>query len=194
MAPRSSREITGLVLAGGRGSRMGGLDKGWVDYEGRPLILAAVERFSPQVGRLLISANRNVERYKAITGVAQVVVDEDSNFEGPLAGVLAAFSHVNTPWLAIMPCDAPHVPVDLVARLAGGLADSRAACARSGGLLQPLFALIASDAEPMLRRFYDNGGRSAKAWLQTIDAAAVEFEEDTAFRNINTISTAGRIR
>src|SRR5512134_30781 len=108
MAARAA-QITGLVLAGGRGERMGGADKGWVQYRGRPMIEWVVERFRPQVGQLLISANRNLERYAAL---AHVVADSDSGatdaYAGPLAGVLAGLHCAQTDWIAIVPCDAPH--------------------------------------------------------------------------------------
>ena len=128
------KNVTGLILAGGRGERMGGADKGWVMVDGRPLIVSVVERFAAQVGPLLISANRNVERYAALS----TVVEDDAayangeRFAGPLMGVLSGLRHARTDWVAIVPCDAPNLPGDLVQRLASATMDTSAvaACAR----------------------------------------------------------------
>ena len=138
--------ITGLVLAGGRGQRVGGVDKGWLVYEGRPLIVSVIERFAPQVGPLLISANRNVERYAAY---GEVVSDDPADvsgehFAGPLIGVLSGLRRARTDWVAIVPCDAPHLPADLVARLMRATVSTKAmaACASVHGQIQPVFALV----------------------------------------------------
>jgi molybdenum cofactor guanylyltransferase len=190
MAPQSTGEITGLVLAGGRGQRMGGVDKGWVDYRGRPLIEIVVERFAPQVGPLVISANRNLERYRAVTAVTAVVADVDGSFEGPMAGVLAALAITRTSWLAVVPCDAPLLPVDLVHRLAGSLGPQRrAACARTERGLEPLFAIMSRELHAELRTFFAAGGRSIRGWLESCGAVPVDFD-DAAFRNVNTLDAA----
>lgn len=188
MAPKFA-DITGLVLAGGRGARMGGADKGWVDYERRPLIEHVIERFAPQVGSLVISANRNVERYRALHGVGDVVTDDNDQFDGPLAGVLAGLASARTDWLAIVPCDAPRLPLDLVGRLAAALdtADN-AACARVEGQLQPVFALIARTLLPHLQRFYRDGGRSLQRGLDVCRLVAVDFEDARPFLNVNAIA------
>lgn len=192
MTVRSTHEITGLVLAGGRGQRMGGVDKGWVAYRGRPLIEIVVERLAPQVGTLVISANRNLQRYRTVGGVGAVVSDVDGDYDGPLAGILAAIPIVRTPWLAVVPCDAPLLPATLVERLAAALTPPReAACVRSAGELQPVFALVACALQPRLRTYFDAGGRSMRGWFASVDALPVDFEDAAAFRNVNTQDAAG---
>src|SRR5512136_1896599 len=138
MAPPRRTEITGLVLAGGRGMRMGGADKGWVVHDGAPLVTSVVQRVTPQVGTLLISANRNLDAYRAL---AEVVTDADAPlaleaFPGPLAGVLAGLTRAATAWVALAPCDAPSLPMDLVARLAASVGAADAACPVAAGRRQ----------------------------------------------------------
>lgn len=192
MAPELA-DITGLVLAGGRGARMGGADKGWVDYEGRPLIEHVINRFAPQVGSLIVSANRNVERYRELTGVHAVVTDNNDQFDGPLAGVLAGLASARTDWLAIVPCDAPRLPLNLVDRLATSLeATDQATCARVEGQLQPVFALVACNLQPRLQRFYQDGGRSLQLGLQASNFVAVDFEDARPFLNVNAIQADSR--
>jgi molybdopterin-guanine dinucleotide biosynthesis protein A len=191
-----AEQITGLVLAGGRGERLGGADKGWVVYRGRPLIESVVDRFAPQVGPLLISANRNLERYSAL---AEVVTDTNAGaptdaYPGPLAGVLAGLQCARTDWIAIVPCDAPHLPGDLVERLASALGATDAACARVDGRLQPVFALVRRATSVSLQHYFASGGRAMHGWLTSLAAVAVDFDDAVAFRNINTTEDAeGRI-
>jgi molybdopterin-guanine dinucleotide biosynthesis protein A len=187
-----AEEVTGLVLAGGRGERVGGVDKGCVLYRGRPMIEWVVERFAPQVGRLLISANRNLERYSAL---AQVITDADAGavadaYPGPLAGVLAGLISARTEWIAIVPCDAPHLPADLVPRFARAVVAADAACARVDGELQPVFALVRRSTLASLQSYFASGGRAMHGWLKSLSAVAVDFDEVAAFRNINSAEDA----
>lgn len=182
-----SRDITGLILAGGRGMRMGGVDKGWIEYRGRPLVEHVVERFAPQVGRLLISANRNIERYAAL---AEVVQDCEAPmhvepFAGPLAGLLSGLRCTHGSWLAFVPCDAPCLPLELVARLASA-ADGVAAYARVGGQLQPTFGLVNRSTARALAPFMTAGGRAVHRWLKSLGAVVVDFDDSSAFININS--------
>lgn len=184
------KDLTGLILAGGRGRRMGGADKGWVMVDGRPLIVSVIERFAPQVGHLLISANRNVERYAAL---ATVVQDEaaDANgehFAGPLIGVLAGLRNARTDWLAIVPCDAPHLPLDLVQRLMSATlsAGARGGCARVRDRLQPVFAVVEVSSAEQLAQSIAAGERAMHRWLESLDAVAVDFDDGQAFVNINS--------
>src|SRR5665213_1132642 len=112
-------DITGLVLAGGRGSRMGGVDKGLQEYHGMALAQHALNRLAPQVGRAMINANRNLDVYRSM-GVP-VWADESADYPGPLAGMLAGLAHCETPYLATVPCDTPDFPTDLVRKLSEGL-------------------------------------------------------------------------
>ena len=180
--------ITGLILAGGRGERMGGADKGWLMHGGRPLIVSVVERFAPQVGQLLISANRNVERYAAL---GEVVVDIDpggERFAGPLAGVLSGLRRARSEWLAFVPCDAPSLPTDLVARLTRAATDAGAvaACARVNDRMQWVFALVKTSTGDGLAQSIAAGDRAMHDWLESLRAVAVDFDDARAFRNINT--------
>ena len=170
---------------------MGGVDKGWVEVQGRPLIASVVERFKPQVGALLISANRNVERYAQL---GTVVSDLDAGlsteeFPGPLIGLLAGLQRARTAWLAIVPCDAPQLPLDLVATLAHHAtgAKSQAAVARVDSQLQPLFAIVSTRAASALGNAVAQGERAMHRWLRSIGAVEVDFTDAMAFRNVNAL-------
>ena len=185
------KNVTGLILAGGRGERMGGADKGWVMVDGRPLIVSVVDRFAPQVGHLLISANRNIERYAAL---GEVVEDDTApvngeRFAGPLIGVLSALRHARTDWVAIVPCDAPHLPSDLVQRLTSATLDTGAiaACARVCGRLQPLFAVVKISNVEQFASAISAGERAMHRWLESLNAIAVDFDDAQAFVNVNTM-------
>jgi molybdopterin-guanine dinucleotide biosynthesis protein A len=185
------KDVTGLILAGGRGERMGGADKGWVMVDGRPLIVSVVERFAPQVGHLLISANRNIERYAAL---GEVVEDDTAHvsgegFAGPLIGVLSGLRRARTDWVAIVPCDAPHLAGDLVQRLASAMLDTGAiaACARTCGQLQPTFAVVKTSTVDQLASSIASGERAMHRWLESLNAVAVNFDDAQAFINVNTI-------
>ena len=113
-------DITGVVFAGGQGRRMGGVDKGLVELDGRALVAHVIERLAPQVGELVINANQNRDRYAAFG--YPVVADVIPDFAGPLAGLHAAMAAATTPYVVTSPCDSPFLPADLVARLALALA------------------------------------------------------------------------
>jgi molybdopterin-guanine dinucleotide biosynthesis protein A len=185
-------DITGLILAGGRGSRMGGVDKGLQPYQGLPLVRHALNRLAPQVHSLMINANRNLMEYAAM-GVP-VWPDELPDFPGPLAGMVAGLRHCPTPYLATVPCDTPLFPLDLVARLAAGLvqnaADMATAYTRAGDQLfpQPVFCLMKVSLLDRLREFILSGERKTGAWARSQHNAPVSFEEEAAFMNINTLA------
>jgi molybdopterin-guanine dinucleotide biosynthesis protein A len=181
--------IAGVVLAGGRGARMGGLDKGWVRWQGRALVEYVYERLQPQVGEMLVSANRNLERYRALG--CQVVQDDAQRFgafPGPLAGMLAALEQARSDWFVFVPCDAPHLPLDLVARLAQAGAGQSPAVARCGGRLQPVFCLLPRTLAPALRSALQDGERRAQFFLRQCGAVEVEFEDPIAFTNVNCVA------
>jgi molybdopterin-guanine dinucleotide biosynthesis protein A len=198
MVPPVPAEITGLVLAGGRGLRMGGLDKGLQPLEGRPLAAHALQRLAPQVGPLMISANRNLPAYAALG--APVWPDADAGFAGPLAGLLAGLDHCTTPWLASVPCDAPCLPADLVARLSAAVAETGAdmavAATREAGLLrpQPVFCLLHTQLRAALREQLACGRLAVQAWADAQRAVRVVFEDAAAFLNANTLAQLQRIR
>jgi molybdopterin-guanine dinucleotide biosynthesis protein A len=187
MAPPDRSRITGLVLAGGRGARMGGADKGWVVHDGEPLVHRVLRRFAPQVGSVLISANRNVDAYRAL---ADVVTDSEQDltlepYPGPLAGVYAGLQRAATEWVALVPCDAPMLPPDLVTRLASAIGDRAVACPLAAGRRQPVFALVRRSSVASLRGFLAAGGRAMHRWFETLDVIDVAFDDDAAFSNVN---------
>ncbi len=185
-------DITGLILAGGRGSRMGGVDKGLQPYRGGTLAAHALERLRPQVGTLMVNANRNLERYRAL-GVP-VWSDETPDYAGPLAGMLAGLAHCETALLATVPCDTPNFPLDLVARLMQGLqsadADIAVAYTRSGEELfpQPVFCLMKTSLREALAAFIAAGELRTGSFARGQRNARAVFDQDAEFFNINTLA------
>lgn len=164
---------------------MGERDKGWIELHGRPLIELVLERFAPQVDRLVISANRNLERYAGLGH--QVVPDIEPGFAGPLAGLQAAFHATSAELLAAVPCDSPFLPLDLVSRLREGLRSSCAqvAVARTQGRIHPVFCLCSRSVQPSLDQALAAGQRRLEAWCRSLPLAEVDFEDARAFRNLN---------
>lgn len=195
-------DISALILAGGQGSRMGGCDKGLQPLHARPLVAWIVERLQPQVGSLLISANRNRERYAEFG--YPVIADDPApswgrsddvgssqfsgQFSGPLAGLHAGLSQCRTPWLLSAPCDVPELPADLVARLAEAVCREQVplALATSAGRHHPVIALLHRDLLPDLERYLATGRRSVYGWQQGLAHAEVDFGADS-FANLNTL-------
>ncbi len=188
--------ITGVVLAGGLGRRMGadgaGDDKGLRPFRGRPMAAHVIERLAPQVGALAINANRNVEAWRAFGW--PVFGDRITGFAGPLAGLHAAMWHATTPWLVTAPCDSPFLPPDLVERLARALveADAQVAVARTGAQPQPVFALVDRALRDHLEAFLATGRRRIDAWYAPLRVVEAAFEDEAAFRNINTADELAR--
>ncbi|HEX6138144.1 MAG TPA: molybdenum cofactor guanylyltransferase MobA [Casimicrobiaceae bacterium] len=180
-------DVTGVVLAGGQGRRMGTVDKGLVDLDGRPLVAHVIERLAPQVRTLIINANRNAERYAAFGH--PVVADAVGGFAGPLAGLHAGLRASTTPFVVTSPCDSPFLAADLVARLAGAFdaGPTDVAVARTFAQPHPVFALVDRAVLPHLERFLGDGGRKIDAWYASLRIAEVAFDDEAdAFRNINT--------
>lgn len=180
-------EITGIVLAGGQGRRMGGVDKGLVELAGRPLAAHVLERLAPQVGSMLINANQNPERYAAFG--YPVVADAVGGFAGPLAGLHAGMARAATAFVMTVPCDSPFLPADLVARLAAAFTANTTdlAVARTFEQPHPVFALVRRSVLPHLALFLEGGGRKIDAWYGTLAVVEVPFDDEAdAFRNINT--------
>jgi molybdenum cofactor guanylyltransferase len=186
-----SQHITGLVLAGGRGSRMGGVDKGLQPHAGQPLVMHALARLGPQVGPLMINANRNLGAYESF-GVP-VWPDTVPDYAGPLAGFLVGLEHCETPWLVTVPCDSPLFPHDLVARLAAAAvahdAEIAMAATREDGQLQvqPVFCLMKADLMESLVRFTQGGQRKIDKWTAQHRCVEVPFDDARAFANANTL-------
>ena len=196
-APPSREAITGLVLAGGRGQRLGGVDKGLQDWRGQPLVDHAIARLAPQVREVMISANRNAPAYAS--RVTRVLADASDDFPGPLAGILAGLRASATPWLAVVPCDSPRLPPDLVERLASGLGDAPGAVVQrhhgDGVLrLEPVCCLLSTALADDLARYLGDGGRKVEGWVSR-HAAPVLFDRQDdapAFANINTLADLER--
>lgn len=179
--------VTGLVLAGGLGRRMGGIDKGLVEFRGKPMVMHVIERLAPQVDILVINANQNADRYLAFGHT--VVPDRIEGYAGPLAGLHAGLCESRTPLLVTVPCDSPFLPLDLVARLRNALDEERAqlAVAKTGDRSQPVFSLVRRDVLGDLAQFLAAGGRKIDAWYARLSAVEVGFDDQAeAFANINT--------
>lgn len=185
-------EVTGIVLAGGLGRRMSadgqGVDKGLQPFRGRPMAQHAIERLAPQVATLIINANRNLDRYREFGW--PVVSDAVEGFAGPLAGLHAGMRHARTRYVVTVPCDSPFLPLDLVARLGTALASTpgaRLAVARTGDQAHPVFALVERALLADLEAFLASGRRKIDAWYAPLDVVEVGFDDEAAFRNINTL-------
>jgi len=179
--------ITGVVLAGGLGRRMGGVDKGLQVLRGKPLVQWVIERFAPQVDELLINANQNLDRYEELG--YRVIRDEIGGFAGPLAGLHRALTEARHERVATVPCDSPFLPRDLVARLSSALdaAGADLAVARTGDQPHPVFCLCRKEVLPGLTAFLAAGGRKIDAWYASLKAVEVPFDDAVAaFSNINT--------
>ena len=189
--------ITGLVLAGGRGSRMGGVDKGLQNHRGMPLALHALLRLAPQVGEVMINANRNLSAYESM-GVP-VWPDAMPDYPGPLAGLLAGLERCETPYLVSVPCDTPHFPHDLVARLGAALVEhgaeiAMAATHEDGELrTQPVFCLVRATLMESLVAFLHAGERKIDRWTAQHRCVPVLFDDAAAFFNANTLDELRRL-
>ena len=201
LAPPRKESITAVILAGGRGSRMGGVDKGLQLFHGVPLAQQALLRLLPQVGNVTINANRNIAEYESFG----VPVWPDDNalgeFAGPLAGMTAALRHCTTPYLLTVPCDAPLFPLDLAARLANAFAsadvDFAVASAPQSGLPgepcrpQPVFSLMKAAMRESLLAYTHQRGRKVSAWMLQHRVVYVPFDQAgdaaNAFFNANTL-------
>ncbi|MEN6587858.1 MAG: molybdenum cofactor guanylyltransferase MobA [Sulfuricella sp.] len=182
----TSPAVTAIILAGGRGQRMGEVDKGLQLLRGKPLVSWVTDSIAPQVDEVLISANRNLERYREL-GFA-VLPDAMPDFPGPLAGLHRALENAKHPlWLSV-PCDTPFLPHDLVQRLRDGLlsGDAELAVAASGGRLQRVICLGYSHLRAGLGDFIARGGRRVGEWQDGLRSIAVPFEDELIFSNINT--------
>jgi molybdenum cofactor guanylyltransferase len=197
-SPLNTEDITGLVLCGGRGSRMGGVDKGLQNHQGMPLALHALLRLQPQVGAAMINANRNLAAYESM-GVP-VWPDPVADYPGPLAGWLAGLERCETPYMVTVPCDTPAFPSDLVARLAAALvaedADIAMAATLEDGVVQvqPVFCLMKAALMEDLVRYLNEGQRKIDRWTARHRCAQVLFDDPAAFFNANTPEDLARLQ
>lgn len=179
--------VTGIVLAGGQGRRMGGVDKGLQPLEGRPMVAWAIERLAPQVEEIVVNANQNLDAYRAFG--YPVVSDAVGGFAGPLAGLHAGLQATRTALAVTVPCDSPFLPTDLVARLRSALEAGNAelAVAKTGDQPHPVFSLVQRRILPHLEAFLRSGGRKIDAWYASLEVVEVSFDDQAeGFSNINT--------
>ena len=185
--------ITGVVLAGGHARRMGQRDKGLVSFAGKPLVAHAIAALQPQVATVMISANRNIERYRAFG--YPVVQDADPGYLGPLAGIATAMREAHTPWLLLVPCDMPLLPADLGERLCHCVAKLGAeGCAvRAAGRPQPLCALLHRDLAAAIDSVLASGRRAVLDWAATRALGWCDFSDEApCFLNLNTPADVAR--
>jgi len=181
----TKKHITTVILAGGKGSRLGGIDKGLIQLRQTSLIQHVINRIEPQVAAIIISANRNLDIYKDLG--FSVYADEISDFAGPLAGILKALQHCQSEWLLIVPADSPFIANDLAQRLMQSVKDNKIAIAHDGKQLQPTFSLIHKSLKSSLKDFLQKGGRKTRVWMQQQPHTIVDFSDQvSAFININT--------
>lgn len=195
------QDITGLILAGGRGSRMGGVDKGLQNFNGIPLALHTLMRLGPQVDSVMVNANRNLSAYESFG--ASVWPDASADFAGPLSGFLVGLERAETPYVLTVPCDTPRLPLDLAERLAKALVREDADIAMAAApetdehgnvqvRTQPVFCLMKIELSESLVKFTHSGGRKIDAWTAQHKTVLVPFDTDgddpLAFANVNTLT------
>jgi len=186
-----SGAVSGVVLAGGQGRRMGGVDKGLQPLRGKPMAQWALERLAPQVDEILINCNQNLDAYARFG--YRLVPDEIGGFAGPLAGLHASLKAAAHPLVVTVPCDSPFLPSDLVSRLQEHLREKDLAVAKTGDQPHPVFSLVRRDVLANLEAFLRSGGRKIDAWYASLATVEVSFDDEAdAFRNINTLDELGK--
>jgi molybdopterin-guanine dinucleotide biosynthesis protein A len=182
-------QVSSIILSGGLATRMGGIDKGLVTLQHKPLIQHVIDRITPQVDEILINANREIPHYQALG--YPVMQDDVTGFIGPLAGFLLGLQHAQHPFLLTVPCDSPIIPVDLCTRLINALIAQKAeiAVARSDGHAHPVFSLCQLSVLPSLQDYVQQGGRKVSAWQKSLRYTEVDFSDQAdAFINVNTLA------
>ena len=183
--PKPDLNMTVVILAGGKGSRLGGIDKGLIELNDKPLIEHLINRLQMQSPNIIISANRNLENYHQLG--FPVYQDDIDDYAGPLAGILKALKHCPTEWLMTVPADSPFIPVDLVERLSQKQHNNKIVIAHDGEQLQPTFSLIHKSLAASLQQFLQQGDRKMRVWMQQQTHDIVDFSDKAnAFININT--------
>ena len=187
----SPEQMTGLILAGGRAQRMGGIDKGLIPFLSKPLIESAIQRLGSQVGPILINANRNITKYASYGH--PVIMDEAPDFSGPLAGFAAGLKVCATPYLLTAPCDSPLLPTNLGIKLAtemtrGDFQLVYASTKETDGKVwaQPVFCLMRTDLQEPLEVFLQKGDLKIDRWFKELRSSTVVFDDAQAFANVNT--------
>jgi molybdopterin-guanine dinucleotide biosynthesis protein A len=181
----SAKQLTGMVLAGGEGRRMGGRDKGLEPFAGLPLIAHVIQRFDGRVAELLINANRNSDAYELFAD--RVIEDAEGGFKGPLMGIYSGLRAAKTPWLLVAPCDSPALPNDLVARMVAGIGEHDIAVAFDGERMHPVVALIRTSLADDLAKTLADGERKIDRWYARHAWCRVDMSDCAeAFANLNT--------
>ena len=187
----STKDITGLILAGGRAQRMGGIDKGLIPFHGKPLIESAIARLKPQVQTIVINANRNITKYASYG--YPVIMDETPDFSGPLAGFSVGLKACKTPYLLTSPCDSPLLPNNLAELLLAEMergdfqlvyASSKEADGKVWA--QPVFCLMRANLQDSLENFLLKGDLKIDRWFKELKSGTVVFEDPQVFANVNT--------
>ncbi|CNI50385.1 molybdenum cofactor guanylyltransferase MobA [Yersinia pekkanenii] len=177
--------ITGVILAGGRSSRMGGNDKGLIHLHGKPLFQHVIDRLRPQVDEILINANRNQAYYQK-SGIP-IINDVITGFVGPLAGIHAGLSYSATEWVVFAPCDVPTLPTNLVSHLWQGKRQALAAYVQDSERAHPTLALMHISLKPLLAEYLAKGDRKLMIFMENINAQSVMFSgQASQFSNLNT--------
>lgn len=182
------KDVTGVVLSGGRARRMGGTDKGLVEIDCKPMVVCVVEALAPQTAAVIVNANRNLERYRELCG-CRVVPDSQGNFAGPLAGMASGMEAAETPFVLTAPCDSPLLSRQLGARLFDALEreDAELAVAHDGERMQPVFALLHRDLLDSMVAYLRSGESKIDTWYAAHRAAMCDFSDQLSmFLNINT--------
>ncbi|AQU83754.1 MULTISPECIES: molybdenum cofactor guanylyltransferase MobA [unclassified Halomonas] len=192
----ATHDITGMILAGGEGRRMGGRDKGLEPFAGQPLVAHAVKRFDGHVAELLINANRNIDAYTLFA--SRVIEDAEGGFKGPLMGIYSGLRAANTPWLLVAPCDSPALPNDLVARMVAGIVSDNGendiAVAFDGERLHPVVALLRTSLADDLATALAQGERKIDRWFARHPWCKVDMSDcPEAFANLNTEEEKSRL-
>lgn len=178
-------ELSGMILAGGQGRRMGGRDKGLEPFAGRPLVAHVIERLEGRVAEVLINANRHLDAYRGLAD--RVITDAEDGFQGPLMGIYSGLRAATTPWLVVVPCDSPALPGDLVARLVAGIGEADIAVAHDGERLHPVVALMRTALADDLAAALTAGERKIDRWYARHAWCEVDFADcPEAFANLNT--------
>jgi molybdopterin molybdotransferase len=199
-------KVTGLILAGGRGTRMGRVDKGLQPFRGATLVAHVMARLSPQVASVAINANRNLPQYQAVAGESPVLPDFIDGFAGPLAGLQIGLQFCPTELLLTAPCDSPFFPLDLAERLHAAMEAQGADMAMAVTMERdpeqpdaapfrqphPVFSLMKASVLPQLDAYLDTGARRMEGFFKTLKVAEVMFEDAAAFGNINTLEDLQR--
>ncbi|EXJ09868.1 MULTISPECIES: molybdenum cofactor guanylyltransferase MobA [Nitrincola] len=190
--PRTKVSISGVILAGGQGQRMGGVDKGWVPYQGVPMIERVVSRFQPQVDELIINANRSIDAYRALG--LQVVPDIEGGFQGPMLGIATGLQAAQHDWVMFVPCDGPFLALDLVEHFYQAACESNAkiVVAADGEFLQPMVVLLHRQLLPNLLQALEEGERKPDRWYASVGMAKVVVDSDS-LRNFNSLDQMNNV-